>query len=202
MRCVDDVRVDVERRLNARVCLECEQRIGRFETEFCERICLPLHERRQDRFRYGLAFVQFAVSVLWRALVLLRVEGRLGRLGELGEIVSTERVWREFLLGKIGSVAPHDVHAFHMDAPPPDATLRDLPSNWAATCFGQLVSSRFSGMTSAIFSSRSLASTCSARSWPGVKGSCGRLPGTLPANTRGQSRERSSLPQQQRRSSR
>ncbi|HET9262389.1 MAG TPA: hypothetical protein VFO14_05050 [Vicinamibacterales bacterium] len=95
----------------------------------CERIFLPLHEREEVRFRYGLAFVQFAVSVLWRALVLLRVEGRLGGLGELREIVSAERVWRQFLLGQIKSPAPHDLHAFHMDAPPPDPGLRDLPPN-------------------------------------------------------------------------
>ncbi len=111
------------------LCSACEERFAQFEAEVCERIFLPLHERQQDRFRYGLAFVQFAVSILWRTLVLLRVEGRLGRLGELREIVSTETVWRQFLLGQIKSPALHDVHAFHMDAPPPDAGLRDLPPN-------------------------------------------------------------------------
>lgn len=111
------------------LCASCEQRFGQFEAEVCERIFLPLHEGQQERFRYGPAFVQFAVSVLWRTLVVLQVEGRLGGLGELNETVSTERVWRQFLLGQIESIAPHDVHAFHMDAPPPHASLRDLPPN-------------------------------------------------------------------------
>jgi hypothetical protein len=111
------------------LCADCEQLFARVEAETCARIFLPLHERQSERFRYGPTFLQFAVSVLWRSLIFLRVEGRLGPLGDLPEIASAERVWREFLLGHVPTVAPHDVHAFHIDAPPPKPHLRDLPPN-------------------------------------------------------------------------
>jgi hypothetical protein len=32
-------------------------------------------------------------------------------------------------LGQVRTVAPHDVHAFHLDAPPPKPNLRELPPN-------------------------------------------------------------------------
>ena len=47
----------------------------------------------------------------------------------LPEAVSAEKTWRDYLLGQRRTVAPHDVHAFHMDAPPPQPHLRDLPPN-------------------------------------------------------------------------
>jgi hypothetical protein len=56
-------------------------------------------------------------------------EGRLGKLGELPEIVSAEKTWREYLLEQRETVAPHDLHACHMGAPPPQPHLRDLPPN-------------------------------------------------------------------------
>ena len=54
------------------LCESCEGRFNKFETEVCESIFLPIHERRQDRFRYGPYFGRFAVSVAWRAMVVLR----------------------------------------------------------------------------------------------------------------------------------
>jgi len=125
------------------LCAACEQRFAQIEAETCARIFMPLHERQSERFRYGPTFMQFAVSVLWRSLVLMRVEGRLGQLGELTEIGSAERVWREFLLGYVGTVAPHDVHAFNMDAPPPHPTLRELPPISGDTCSARSGSLRF-----------------------------------------------------------
>ncbi|MGE3959255.1 MAG: hypothetical protein AB7H96_21260 [Vicinamibacterales bacterium] len=111
------------------LCNDCEERFSRVEAETRMRIFVPLHEHEQVAFRYGPAFVQFAVSVLWRCLVFLRVEGRLGKLGDLPESAAAERVWRGFLLGQGRTVAPHDVHAFHMDAPPPQPHLQGLPPN-------------------------------------------------------------------------
>lgn len=111
------------------LCAECEERFSQAESEVCTRIFMPLHEEEVEAFRYGPAFLQFAVSVVWRCLIYLRVEGRLGKLGELPEIVSAERTWREYLLGRQSTVAPHEVHAFHMGAPPPQPHLRDLPPN-------------------------------------------------------------------------
>lgn len=109
------------------LCPDCEKRFAQVEAEICTRIFTPLHEEETEAFRYGASFLQFTVSILWRCLTCLRVEGRLGRLGELPEIVSTERTWREYLLGQRQTVAPHDVHAFHMSAPP--LHLPDLPPN-------------------------------------------------------------------------
>jgi hypothetical protein len=113
------------------LCANCEERFAKVEAETCTRIFMPLHEGDAEAFRYGPSFVQFAASIVWRCLIFLRVEGRLGKLGELPEIVSAELTFREYLLGRRETVAPHDLHVFHMDAPPPQPHLRDLPPNLA-----------------------------------------------------------------------
>ena len=113
------------------LCKACEERFAPCEAETRANLFMPLHERKSERFRYGPMFLQFAVSVLWRSLIFLRGEGNLGALGDLPEMASAEKVWRAFLLGHVRTVAPHDVHAFHMDAPPPDPKYQELPSNLA-----------------------------------------------------------------------
>ena len=128
------------------LCAACGQRLNRYETYVCERIFLPLRQRRQELCRYGPEFLSFGVSVLWRALLLLRVEGNLGRLEDLRQQVSAaETLWRRFLIGDAVSTAPHDVHALSMDAPPPDVRLRTCLQISEGTCFAELASYRFSG---------------------------------------------------------
>jgi hypothetical protein len=100
------------------LCAACEGRFSVFETEVCENVFLPIHERRQDRFRYGASFARFAVSVAWRALVVFQREGRLGHLNEIpGDVEAAELAWREFLLEGRSSPAPHVMHALPMDVP-------------------------------------------------------------------------------------
>jgi hypothetical protein len=101
------------------LCLECEARFNRFETEVCNRLFLPLHSREHDRFRYGPSFTLFAVSVVWRALILLRTERRLQQAleDEPGAIEAAEEAWRSFLLGERRAPAPHAVHTLPMDIP-------------------------------------------------------------------------------------
>src|SRR4051794_39894070 len=79
------------------LCASCEERFSGCEGEVCQNIFLPIHERRQDRFRYGSSFARFAVSVAWRALVALKREAGLGRLNEIPDAVDAAEVaWREF----------------------------------------------------------------------------------------------------------
>jgi hypothetical protein len=111
------------------LCTDCEERFAKVEAEICTRIFMPLHTEEVEAFRFGPSFVQFAVSIVWRCLIFLRGEGGLGKLGELPEIVSAEKTWREYLLEQRETVAPHDLHACHMGAPPPQPHLRDLPPN-------------------------------------------------------------------------
>jgi hypothetical protein len=100
------------------LCAACERRFSVFEGEVCEKIFLPIHERRQDRFRYGPSFARFAVSVAWRALVALKREGGLGHLNEIPDAVdAAEVVWRKCLLNERSTPAPHVVHALPMDVP-------------------------------------------------------------------------------------
>ena len=100
------------------LCEQCEGHFNRFETEVCERIFLPIHERKEDRFRYGPSFARFVISVVWRGLVVLRREGGLGHLNEMsGDVERAERAWREFLLGGRATPAPHIVHALPLDVP-------------------------------------------------------------------------------------
>ena len=100
------------------LCAKCEQRFNVFETEVCENIWLPIHERRQDRYRYGPSFAKFAVSVAWRSLIVLQAESHLGHLVEIpDDLAAAEAVWREFLLDQRKSPAPHDVHALPLDVP-------------------------------------------------------------------------------------
>ncbi len=100
------------------LCAPCEGRFSVFEGEVCQNIFLPIHERRQDRFRYGPSFARFAVSVAWRALVVLMREGGLGHLNEiLRDVEAAEVGWREFLLERRSTPAPRVVHALPMDVP-------------------------------------------------------------------------------------
>ena len=100
------------------LCAACEGRFSVFEEEVCRTIFLPIHERKQDRFRYGPSFCRFAVSVAWRALVALKREGGLGHLNEIpAEVEAAEVVWRQFLLNGRSTSAPHVVHALPMDVP-------------------------------------------------------------------------------------
>src|SRR5262245_26366717 len=81
------------------LCAACEGRFSVFEDEVCRTIFLPIHERKQDRFRYGPSFARFAVSVAWRALVALQREGGLSHLNEIPrDVEAAEVAWREFLL--------------------------------------------------------------------------------------------------------
>jgi hypothetical protein len=100
------------------LCQSCEALFSKFESVICEDVFLPIHENRQDRFRYGPSFARFAVSVVWRALVVLRTEGHLGFLTEMSDSVdAAERAWREFLLSQRRSPAPFDLHALPLDVP-------------------------------------------------------------------------------------
>lgn len=100
------------------LCQACELRFSKFESEVSEKIFLPIHERKQDRFRYGQSFALFAVSVAWRGLIVLRREEALGHLSDVAsQVEAAERVWREFLLGRLATPAPHVVHALPMDVP-------------------------------------------------------------------------------------
>lgn len=100
------------------LCETCERRFNVFETDVCERIFLPIHDRTQDRFRYGTAFARFCASVAWRALVMQQREGTLGPLNEIPEgVESAERTWREFLLDRLDTPAPHVLHAIPLDVP-------------------------------------------------------------------------------------
>ena len=100
------------------LCQSCEAKFSRFEGEVCEGIFLPLHESRQRRFRYGPAFTRFAVSVVWRSLVVLMVEDRLGKLAAVPRsATAAERRWREYLLELQQTPAPYDVHALPLDVP-------------------------------------------------------------------------------------
>lgn len=100
------------------LCAACEGRFSVFEGDVCQSIFLPIHERRQDRFRYGPSFLRFAVSVAWRALVALRREGALGNLNEIPrDVEAAEVAWREFLLERLSTPAPHVVHALPIDVP-------------------------------------------------------------------------------------
>lgn len=124
------------------LCEACEGRFNRFETEVCESIFLPIHERRQDRFRYGPSFARFAVSLAWRALVVLRQEGHLGHLNEIpADVEAAQRAWRDFLLEGRATPAPHIVHARRWTCPRtsiPMVVRRTSP----ASCSGSRQSGR------------------------------------------------------------
>lgn len=100
------------------LCAKCEEQFSRFESDVCERIFRPLHGRTAERFRYGPSFARFAVSVVWRALVVLRREGRLQGFDQCpGCVDAAENTWRGFLSGHATTPAPHVVHALPLDIP-------------------------------------------------------------------------------------
>jgi len=54
-------------------------------------IFIPLHEQRQTRFRYGRSFLQFAVSVLWRSLIVRILDDDFGTLEEVSRDCQNSR---------------------------------------------------------------------------------------------------------------
>jgi hypothetical protein len=100
------------------LCLNCERRFSDWETEICEDIFVPFHEETQQRFRYGPTFCKFAVSVVWRWLMVFREEGGLTNFANEmpDKIVVAERAWREFLLDARPTPAPYDIHILPLDA--------------------------------------------------------------------------------------
>jgi hypothetical protein len=100
------------------LCASCEGRLSEAETATRERIFMPLVEGRENRFRYGPWFVRFAVSLVWRWLIVLQKEGHLGNLKSLPiQVDGAEQAWREFLLGRRPTPSPHCVHVLPLDVP-------------------------------------------------------------------------------------
>lgn len=82
------------------LCIECEQRFSRDETEFARRIFHPYLADHSARLPYGPWLLRFCVSLSWRVLQFHEDDVRDSYTAPLQEAMRTaEGVWREFLLG-------------------------------------------------------------------------------------------------------
>jgi hypothetical protein len=93
------------------LCDDCEQLIGTSENLVRQEIFVPLHDSGVERFRYGPWFPQFAASMSFRALTVLRENDKVKQSPPLiSQIDGALKTWRLFLLGRVSTVAPYDQH--------------------------------------------------------------------------------------------
>lgn len=87
------------------LCDDCEQRVGKWETIFSQRIFAPLHDETQKppvTYPYQAWFLKFAVSLSWRVLLHNGEKHGFDNLAPRvrGAVTEALEAWRLFLLDK------------------------------------------------------------------------------------------------------
>jgi hypothetical protein len=109
------------------LCSECEQRLGRDEKRFAERIFVPYqHEPRPASFAYEEWLLRFLVGLHWRALVTSDPVPEKAR----PTFAAAEERWRQYLLGQVPDPGATEFHVQFGDVV--DHSTFSLPKkiNW------------------------------------------------------------------------
>ncbi len=101
---------------------ECEERLGRWEQAFIERVHRPYQEAPSAAHEYGPWMSRFAVSLTWRVTRLYQL---LGKLPTDFDFQGAEQVWRDFLLDRREHVGPFEIHFL------PFSTIESMPRDGA-----------------------------------------------------------------------
>lgn len=112
------------------LCADCERRLNQWETQFANHIFNPLTKGGTDSAPYGPWFLPFCASVSWRVLAH-ELDGQNIRhvpAALMPWLVHAERIWREFLLGRIARQEGHEQHFLHLAAIE-SHTFSDMPPN-------------------------------------------------------------------------
>lgn len=113
------------------LCDNCEQRLGRWEKDFCERVFLPYHKDSTQTLHYDAWLAKFCISVCWRVLVHHTEETGLASLSD--ELKKNARMacdrWKALLLDQCTSIMPFEQHLLPLDLVVDLGDL-DLPPNF------------------------------------------------------------------------
>lgn len=100
------------------LCEECEERLNKWETPFCNKIFIPLHgpESRNDGLEYENWALKFAVSVSFRVLLYYKEIG-LSHFSSRQKILADQalRIWRSFLLDQNQDIGKFEQHLLPLD---------------------------------------------------------------------------------------
>lgn len=94
------------------LCAGCEQRFGRWESQFAREIFHPLVEGRAGRFEYGDWLLKLAVSLAWRTAVTSPDPSEILSLPQNNSLAQALRRWRRYLLGVRDNPGPYSHHLF------------------------------------------------------------------------------------------
>lgn len=101
------------------LCHSCEQRLGRWEKAFAEKIFFPLHEGeiREFKYPYNEWALKFAVSVSWRALAYSKKKIGLSHFSELqlNYVERALKLWGEFLLDRQSNPGMFEQHILPLE---------------------------------------------------------------------------------------
>lgn len=94
------------------LCAACEQRLGRYEKRFAERIFLPYQNRPQPQvFAYEEWLLRFVVGLHWRVLALYP-----GSSHPIAQVfANAEREWRQYLLEQSPNPGAAEFHVYFAD---------------------------------------------------------------------------------------
>jgi hypothetical protein len=111
------------------LCLECEERLNKWETEFSKKLFHPINSDSSHVASYGDWLLKFCVSISWRTLLYITTDHHLNHFTESqkGEATKALDVWRRFLLGELPNPGKHEQHLLPLDII--KSTAFNLPPN-------------------------------------------------------------------------
>jgi len=115
------------------LCLECEQRLNAWETQFATRVFHPMNEDGSAKVRYGNWLLKFSASVSWRTLLMMRENQWLHDFSDQQREAVDQglETWGAFLLGKQPHPGRFEQHLIVLGAIDGEgSTLREVPANF------------------------------------------------------------------------
>jgi hypothetical protein len=99
------------------LCPTCEDLLGKWETQFAEKVFHPLVRGEVSRFQYQAWLLKFAVSLSWRALLYIKETADLGHFSEQLTVEADKALaqWAAFLLGQEPHPGKYEQHMLPLD---------------------------------------------------------------------------------------
>ena len=96
------------------LCQDCELLLSQWEKTFSENIFIPQIQDSTQQIEYHQWMLKFSVSVVWRALVFLLLDG-VADYPLIDEAKLAMERWRRFLLGEYKNPNIYQIHAMPFD---------------------------------------------------------------------------------------
>jgi hypothetical protein len=112
------------------LCLDCEQRLSSWETQFASRFFHPINEDGAAKILYGDWMLKFCTSVSWRTLLMMKENGWLTNFTEPQRKAAGEAMshWKQFILDHVPHPDRFEQHMIVFDAIE-SASAGNLPAN-------------------------------------------------------------------------